>query len=253
MKHKKSGLDKTSIIMIIVFFAIIVAAVVAIALTSNSRKNPVEEDGNKPSSVDVDEYDDIDEAMDNLTDEEIKQMFPNAKPGETFTYVDEEGNYKTITIPSDYKVDTTVSVTEAVASSKYKFENYTDLSDKFFEVCKAGDIDELYHLYFPGFLEGMRLNMEEVQEKEYFDSGLRSNMLRVTGFAEYEYGSPELSHAGTPASYASFIYSQVNGGKQFPFNAGLIEDCVGLVVYIDNMYETNHFMAKIGGYWYMIV
>ena len=254
MSEKKKGLDKTSVVMLIVFFAIIAVAVVAIILTSQSRNEPLADEEKLPTAETVvDEYDDIDKSMDNLTNEEIKQMFPNAKPGDIYTYVDGEGNFKTITIPSEYKADTTISIEEAVASSKYKFENYTDLSDKFLEVCKAGDINELYHLYFPGFLEGMRLNMEKVQEKDYFDEGLRQNMLRVTGFDEYEYGSPELSVMGTPASYASFIYGQANGGKQIPIDVSRIENCVALVVYLDNMYQTNHFMAKIEGYWYMIV
>ena len=78
-------------------------------------------------------------------------------------------------------------------------------------------------------------------------------MKRITGAEEFEYGTPELAPTGTPASYASFIYSQANGGKQIPLDVTAIEDCVNLLAYIDNMYQTNHFMIKIGGYWYFIV
>lgn len=248
VKKEKLGLDKTSLIMIILFFAIIAAAFVAIVLASNGGNDDLNRNNNS-----TDEYDDIDKTMDNLTDEQIRQMFPDAQPGSTYQYVDDEGNFKTITIPSDYSTQKYISVEEAVASSKYKFENYTDLTDKFLEVCSDGDVDELYHLYYPGFLEEARLNMQEVQSKEVFDSGLSADMKRITGAEEFEYGTPELAPTGTPASYAAFIYSQVNGGKQIPLDVTAIEDCVNLLVYIDNMYQTNHFMIKIGGYWYFIV
>ena len=254
MSNKKSGLDKTSLIMLFVFFALILAAL--LAMVFGMKTNNADETAANENVTATDEYDSVDEAMDNLTNEEIKIMFPDAKAGDVRTYVDEDGNLKEYVIPDDYAAESEIEyidVASAVASSKYKFESFTELTDKFMEVCEGGDVDELYHLYFPGFLEGMRLNMEEVQEKEFFDSGLRANMQRITGFDEYEYGSPELSHAGTPASYAAFIYSQVNNGKQLPLHSSEIEDCVGLVLYIDNMYETNHFMAKIGGYWYLIV
>lgn len=258
-KNLKKGIDTTSLVMLIVFFVIIIGALVATGIAFANRKNTDEQQqgqGGYASDGNIDgaEHDEYSAIMNNLTHEQIATMFPDAQPGSTYSYVDENGNLQEITIPADYKnPNSKISVEDAVASSKYKFENYTDLADKFMEVCRDGDIDELYHLYFPGFLEAMRLNMEEVPTKEVFDANMSADMKRVTGFYEYEYGSPELDHSGTPGSYAAFIYSQANGGKQIPLNLSEFEDCVNLVTYIDDMYETNHFMAKLGGYWYLIV
>lgn len=136
---------------------------------------------------------------------------------------------------------------------KTKYDNFMDLSDKFFEICKAGDIDSLYDLYYDGVLEGMRLNMEDVPSKETFDAGLKQNMLSVTGFEEYEYGSMELPPTQTPGQYASYIFAMVNNGASLPFSASEVENCVNLVVFINNTHSTNHFMVKIGGYWYLLV
>ena len=248
MSNKKHGLDKTSMIMIAVFFGLIVLFAAAFLIFYDF---PSEAPKAEEQVTDV--YDSTDKIMDNLTDEQIKTMFPDAQPGSTYTYVDDEGNFKTVTIPGDYKAaDKAASAKDVVAASKYKFENYTDLTDKFMEVCKAGDVKELYHLYYGDFFDGMRLNMEQVQTTQEFEAGIRSNMLSVTGFEEYEYGSMELPPSQSPASYAAFIFSQVNGGKTLPLSPDDIEDCVNLVVYINNMYQTNHFMAKIHGYWYFI-
>ncbi len=142
---------------------------------------------------------------------------------------------------------------EVPAVAKPKFEKFTDLSDKFLEVCKAGDIEALYDLYYDGLLDETRLNMETVPTKEEFDAGLRSDMLSVTGFEEYEYGTVELPPTQSPGSYAAFIYNMANNGKTLPINDADIENCVNLVVYIDNMYQTNHFMVQVDGYWYFIV
>ena len=256
-KTDKKRIDSTSLVMLIVFFAIIIGALVAIGVVVFNRQNgdKPQDQGANASYVNIDgTADEYDEIMNNLTPEQIATMFPDAQPGSTYSYVDDDGNLKEITIPADYKnPNSSVSIEDAVASSKYKFENYTDLTDKFMEVCSEGNVDELYHLYFPGFLEDMRLNMEQVPTKEVFDANMSASMKRVTGFNEYEYGSPELSHAGSPGSYSAFIYGQVNGGKQIPLDLTKIEDCVNLVTYDDNMYESNHFMVKIGGYWYFIV
>ena len=135
----------------------------------------------------------------------------------------------------------------------YKFENFMDLSDKFLEACKNADVNEMYNLYYEGFLDGMRLNMQEAPSKEEFDEGLKENMLKVTGFDEYQYGCAELPPTQSPGSYAAYIYSMVNNGKEMPLSVSEIEDCVNLVVYLENAYKTNHFMAKIDGYWYFIV
>lgn len=136
---------------------------------------------------------------------------------------------------------------------KVKYVSYTDLSDKFLELCKNGDIDGLYDLYYDDYLTKMRENMADAPSKEVFDRNIKAEMLRVTGFDEYEYGTPELPPTGTPMSYASFIYYQANNEKSLPVPDGSITDCVNLVVYIDGGYQTNHFMVQIDGYWYFLV
>ncbi len=251
MKEKR--LDATSIVMIAVFVLLILGAVIGLVFASGKGRTETE----IPESNAIDISDIVSqEALDNgttLTAEDIKQIIPNAVPGATYTYID-NGEVKTVTMPLEAdSAQQKKTVAETVENSKYKFEKYTDLTDKFMEICENGDIKELYHLYYGDFLEGMRLNMDAVPTKEAFEAGLKSNMLTITGFDEYEYGTMEMPPTQTPGSYANFIYSQVNGGKTLPLSDADIEDCVNLVVYINNMYQTNHFMAKINGYWYFIV
>lgn len=250
---KKNRLDKTSIVMIVIFAVLILGSAVGLAVASGRGK--VEENNAQNEAIDISDIvsENAPDTDTTLTPEDIKQIIPDAVPGATYTYID-NGVVKTVTMPLDEETAEQKKTTaETVASSKYKFEKYTDLTDKFMEVCRAGDIDELYYLYYGDFLEGMRLNMEQVPSKAQFDAGLKSNMLSVTGFDEYEYGSVEMPPTQSPGSYANFIYSQVNGGKTLPLSDADIEDCVNLTVYINNMYQTNHFMAKINGYWYLIV
>ena len=244
MMDKKNGLDKTSILMIVIFVVIVAGAVAGVILWKSPDKNEIPEEPVMIDSKEVQEHKN-DEGL--LTLEDIMTIVPNAEPGSAYTYFDDNGEMQTIVIPEDYKPEKTKT------PSKYKFEKFEDLSDKFFEVCKSGDVDELYNLYYDGLLEGMRLNMQEVPDKETFDRGLRENMLAVTGFEEYEYGSVELPPTQSPGSYASYIYGMVNNGKTLPFSPSQVENCVNLLVYIDNMYQTNHFMVQIDGLWYLIV
>jgi len=251
MKEKR--LDTTSIVMIAVFVLLILGAVIGLVFASSRGRTETEiQENNAIDISDIVSEEDLGNGA-TLTAEDIKQIIPNAVPGATYTYID-NGEVKTVTMPLDAdSAQQMNTVAETVENSKYKFETYTDLTDKFMELCKNGDIKELYNLYYGDFLEGMRLNMEPVPTKEAFEAGLKSNMLSITGFDEYEYGSMEIPPTQTPGSYANFIYSQVNGGKTLPLSDVDIEDCVNLVVYINNMYQTNHFMAKINGYWFFIV
>lgn len=241
MNNKK--IDKTSLIMIILFVIIIAVAVIWLVLFKsddvNNSANIIDSDAVKQAAGDEG----------SLTIEDIFKIIPDAQPGSSYSYFDDDGELKTITIPADYVKEEA----KEKAPSKYKFEKFEDLSDKFLEVCKNGDVEELYHLYYDDFLEGMRLNMEDVPTKEEFNKGLRENMLTITGFDEYEYGCPELPPTQSPGAYASYIYSMVNNGEKFPIATNEIDNCVNLVVYIENMYQTNHFMVEIDGYWYFIV
>lgn len=241
----KKRIDKTSIVMIVLFVVIVLGTAIGVFLWK-SRKDS--DNSDQPTMIDeqtVSEHKNDDGL---LTVEDIMQIVPDAKPGTAYSYFDDNGDLQTIVIPEDYEAQK-----EQKLPSKYKFEKFEDLSDKFFEVCKAGDVNDLYHLYYDGILEDMRLNMKEVPDKATFDAGLRENMLSVTGFDEYEFGCPELPPTQSPGSYASYIYSRVNNGKQLPISASQIENCVNLVVYIDNMYQTNHFMIQVDGLWYFIV
>lgn len=241
---KKTGLDKTSIIMMAVFCVLIVASAAGLIFTAVNQKNEAEADGS--NIVDVSEVEGAGEGL--LTAEDILKIVPGAEPGSTYSYFDDDGNLRSVTIPAD--MDTSSATVDL--SDKYQFTEYTDLSDKFLEVCKMGDIDELYKLYYSDFLDHGRQSMDPVPSKTEFDAGLKSNMLTVTGFDEYEYGCVELPPTQSPGAYAAQIYHNVYG-TSLPIPTSDVENCVNLVVYINNMYQTNHFMVQIDGYWYFII
>ena len=195
---RKTKLDKTSVVMIIIFCVLVVGAAAgfAIAAILGAGDENASESGTVPQ-------------------QETEEIVPEVQ--------------------------------------KAVFDDYMELSDKFLEVCRAGDVEAMYQLYYGDLLEEMRLNMEETPSKAEFDSKLRSDMLMVTGFEEYEYGSVELPPTQSPGSYAAFIYSMANNGADIPIDINTIENCVNLVVYINNQYQTNHFMVQIDGYWYFVV
>lgn len=239
----KTKLDKTSIIMTVIFSVIVLLAVVGLIFAATNKKTENEE--NAPV-IDVSDVEGAGEGL--LTAEDIMKIVPNAEPGSTYSYYDDDGNLRSVTIPEQAS-----ETSQALDfSDKYKFTEFTDLSDKFLEVCRAGDVEELYKLYYPGFLEKGRLIMDPVLSVEEFNAGLRNNMLSVTGFDEYEYGCMELPPTQSPGAYAAQIYYNMYG-EAIPLSASDVENCVNLVVYINNMYETNHFMVLVDGYWYFIV
>ncbi len=191
--EKKSGLDKTSIIMLTVFFALIVGFTAMLVVGVVTKKEDTQSN----------------------SDTEMVDM-------------------------------------KVIVDDKPKYKTYGELADKFLEVCNAGNVDELYDMYYDDLLGKARLNMQPVPDKTMFDAGLKESMLRITGFDEYTYGCVELLDVQSPGAYASQIYYNTYG-ESLPFSADIVEDCVNLVVYLDNMYETNHFMVQIDGYWYFIV
>ena len=239
---KKKRLDKTSIIMTVIFSVIILGAAAGLIFAAVSGNNSNTD--NDAQVIDVSDVEGAGEGI--LTAEDILKIVPNAAPGSTYSYFDDDGNIRSVTIPEDVVSDS-VDV-----SDKYRFTEYTDLSDKFLEICKEGNIDELYRLYYSDFLEQGRLSMDPVPTKEAFDAGIRSNMLSVTGFDEYEYGCVEMPPTQSPGAYAAQIYYNMYG-KTLPISTSSVENCVDLLVYIDNMYQTHHFMVQIDGYWYFIV
>jgi len=241
---KKTKLDRTSVIMTVIFTVLVLAAAAGFIFAAVDRHNADAVDD--AEIIDVSEIEGAGEGL--LTAEDILKIVPNAEPGSTYSYFDDDGNIRSVTIPEN----TDVTSDRADLSDKYKFTEFTDLSDKFLEVCRAGDIDELYKLYYSDFLEHGRLSMDPVPSKEAFDAGLKSNMLSITGFDEYEYGCVEMPPTQSAGAYAAQIYYNMYG-KKLPIPTSNIENCVDLLVYIDNMYQTHHFMVQIDGYWYFIV
>ncbi len=241
---KKTGLDKTSIVMVVIFSVLVLASAAGFIFAVVNANNTAAADD--AELIDVSEIEGAGEGL--LTAEDILEIMPNATPGSTYSYFDDDGNLRNVTIPENMDVTSE----ESDLSEKYKFTEFTELSDKFLEVCRAGDIDELYKLYYSDFLEQGRLSMEPVPSKEAFDAGLKSNMLSITGFDEYEYGCVEMPPTQSPGAYAAQIYYNTYG-KSLPIPTAGIENCVDLLVYINNMYQTHHFMVQIDGYWYFIV
>ncbi len=241
---KKTGLDKTSIVMIMIFSVLVLASAACFIFAAVNANNAAAADG--AEIIDASEVEGAGEGL--LTAEDILKIVPNATPGSTYSYFDDDGNLRSVTVPEDMDVKSE----QVDLSDKYKFTEFTELSDKFLEVCRAGDIDELYKLYYSDFLDHGRLSMEPVPTKEEFDAGLKTNMLSITGFDEYEYGCVEMPPTQSPGVYAAQIYYNMYG-KSLPISTSSIENCVDLLVYIDNMYQTHHFMVQIDGYWYFIV
>lgn len=253
--EKKNRLDKTSIVMITVFAVLIIGSAVGFGFAANrtSQQNNVPEE-NQTAETPAEDITEIVTEMQSenkegsLSVEDIMKAIPNAVPGNTYTYYD-DGEMYSITIPADYKGE---AETPDVPS-KYQFENYTDLTDKFMEACKEGDVDTLYDIYYDDFLNMTRENMDPVPEKEMFDANIRNEMLNIVDFEEFEFGGPELLATQSPGSYVAYIYYQANNKHDLPLKDSDIQNCVDLRVYTSNGGFTDHMMAQIGGYWYFIV
>ncbi len=250
MKGNNKRLDKTSLIMILIFAVLVIGSVAAVFASTIAAEKEREKQNEIQDITEL--VDGADNDAGEMTVEDILKAVPNAAPGSTYSYFDDDGVMRTVTIPLDYKAEEN-NTAVVDNSGKYKFTEYTDLTDKFMEICSTGDIDDLYNIYYADFLDEMRMNMKDAPSKAEFDAGLKANMRSITGFDEYEYGTVEMPPTQSAGSYANYIYSQVNAGKTIPLTENDIEDAVNLTVYIDNMYQTQHFMAKINGYWYFIV
>lgn len=253
--NKKNGFDKISIIMITIFAVLVIGSAIGFGFAANrtSQQNNADAQTQQTEAPAEDITDIVAEMQSengegSLTVEDVMKAVPNATPGSTYTYYD-DGEMYTITIPADYNAE----AQKKEVAAKFQFEEYTDLTDKFMEICKEGDVDTLYDLYYDDYLAKMRENMAEVPDKKIFDANLKNEMLNIVDFEEFEYGGSELLAIQSPGSYVAYIYYQVNNQKDLPLSDSDVQDCVDLRVYLSNGGYTDHMMAKIDGYWYLIV
>ena len=129
------------------------------------------------------------------------------------------------------------------------YKNYEDLADRFIEICKEGDTEAMYGLYYDDLLTKRREEMNA--PKSEFDAVMLDNMQHIDGFEEYRYGEGELI-MNTPAQYVNQIFYKANG-KAFPYTDIYIDDVVDLRAYFENGAYIDFMLARIDGFWYMVV
>ena len=141
-----------------------------------------------------------------------------------------------------------VNLEETAAVEKY--ETYEELADRFFEICKTGDIDSLYGLYYN---DSLTLRQEKSNvSKEVFDNNLKSYMVEIMYFDEYPYGSSELMDIKSPKDYVNEL-NFLSCQEAYPFNNVNIQDCVALHGYLPDGTPIDFILAKIDNLWYMAV
>jgi hypothetical protein len=129
------------------------------------------------------------------------------------------------------------------------YKNYEELADRFIEICRAGDTEAMYGLYYDDLLTKRREEMGA--PKQEYDSIMLENMQHITDFEEYRYGEGELI-MNTPAQYVNQFFYRANE-KAFPYTDVVIDDFVDLRAYFSNGAYIDFMLAKIDGFWYMVV
>lgn len=139
-------------------------------------------------------------------------------------------------------------VTE-VRPTDVKYETYEELGDRFMEICRQGDTEAMYGLYYKDLLS--ERVAESGASKEEFDAVMKENMEHISYFEEYPYGEGDLI-MNSPAGYVNELYYRAND-KAFPYSDVNISDCVDLRAYFPNGAYIDFMMANIDGYWYAVV
>ena len=129
------------------------------------------------------------------------------------------------------------------------YETYEEISDRFIEICRAGDVEAMYDLYYMDLLTE-RCNESGVT-KEEFDRAVRDNMAHIKDFEEYRYGEGELI-MNSPAGYLNELFLRAYGSA-FPYSKADVQDFVDLRAYFENGAFIDFMLAQIDGYWYAVV
>lgn len=135
-----------------------------------------------------------------------------------------------------------------------KYESIQALSDAFMDICKRGDADAMYALYYDNLLEKRVEEMcTDEESRKMYDANFASEMATVADFDEFEYGSTDLPPTMTAYQYVYTFYSSATDGGELPVTEDRIDNCADLRVYREDGTYRDHMMARIDGYWYLVV
>lgn len=206
-KRNNKNIDKTSIVMTALFFAIIVVGLVAIIVVA-------------ANTFDKNENTNTNDESDFNNEENIEMP--------------DEG--------------------DSEEQKEVKYESIEALSDSFMEICKNGDVEGMYALYYDDMLKKISSETYTGENAEkMLQASLVSEMATIVDFDEYEYGSTDLPPTMTAYQYVATFYSGATNGGELDIDADRIDNCADLRVYRNDGTYRDHMMARIDGYWYLIV
>ena len=134
--------------------------------------------------------------------------------------------------------------------TEVKYETYNELAESFKQACKMGDTETMYSLYYMDLLT--KRAEESGATKEEYDSAMRSNMVSVSDYDEFEYGGEDLLTIKTPGAYVDELCFKAYG-ETFPYRDVDIQDCVAVRAYFPNGAFFDFMAAQIDGFWYMVI
>ena len=132
------------------------------------------------------------------------------------------------------------------------FATDEELADKFMEICKEGDVEKMYALYYNDMLGETYERIKENVSKEDFDAALKEEMLTISSCELYKYGGEELTASVSPLYYVDYMHYR-SSGEDTGLTDEQVTDCSVLRVYKDNSSYSDHMLAKIDGEWYVTI
>ncbi len=143
---------------------------------------------------------------------------------------------------------------QVVKSNKAVYETSEAIINSFLQICKDGDIEKMYDIYYDDFLTKMLEDSQSGMDKETFDGLLKEEMQSIQNSQVYRYGSLELLDNVSPFHYVNYHYSMIYG-KDIPLENGdeLVTDCTVLRVYMNDGSYGDHVFIEIDGHWFAAI
>ncbi len=131
-----------------------------------------------------------------------------------------------------------------------KKEAVVEFAEKFIDISKSGNIEEMYELYYDDMLNQTYERVKHNLTKEQFDSMIKEEMISITDYELIEYGSEEMPATVPALDYVDYLY-YINTGSETSLTEEMVTSCAKLCVDTQNGYS-EHIIAEINGEWYLI-
>lgn len=132
-----------------------------------------------------------------------------------------------------------------------KYSTADELAEEFMNVCKDGDVEKMYGLYYDDMLSDTYERVKDKLSKEDFDSLLADEMKTISDYAVFEYGSDDLPATVSPLYYVNYMHYGMTGSDT-ELTEQQLTNCAVLRVFKPDNSQSDHMLAEIDGSWYVI-